>query len=385
MEHRVPMGAGKRSARTLRLVASACFCIPVAAAAGSVPLGVHAVLQTSSQSSPHKSATRRTTVAEEENSNPELTQAEALIQKQKLNEAEPLLRKAVEKDPENYVAWFDLGFVNNGLGRTDDSIAAYRKSVAAKPDVFESNLNLGRQLAKAENPEAEKFLRAATQLKPTSHIAEGQARAWLSLVHVLEKNNPDDAIAAYRKAAALQPKEIEPHLATGLLLENQNKFAEAEQEYKQAQQIDPGAVETAIGLSNIYMRGRQFPEAEAELRKIVAAHPDQTAPQIQLGRVLAAEGKNEDAIAVLEAGAKQTPNDVSLQRDLADLYYLAGKNDQAEKAYRALAASSPNDPELHRSLGQTLLRTRKFPEAQQEFLAAIKIKPDLGPAYGDLA
>ena len=72
------------------------------------------------------------------------------------------------------------------LGKMDDSIAAYRKSVAAKPDVFESNLNLGLQLAKSGQPDAEQFLRAATQLKPTSHVAEGQARAWLSLAHVLE-------------------------------------------------------------------------------------------------------------------------------------------------------------------------------------------------------
>ncbi len=51
----------------------------------------------------------------------------------------------------SYVGWFDLGFVENALGNVDASIAAYRKSVAAKPDVFESNLNLGLQLAKTHS------------------------------------------------------------------------------------------------------------------------------------------------------------------------------------------------------------------------------------------
>ena len=32
-----------------------------------------------------------------------------------------------------------------------------------------------------------------------------------------------------------------------------------------------------------------------------------------------------------------------------------------------------------------LLRQKKFPEAQQEFLTAVKLKPDFGAAYGDLA
>src|SRR5258708_32033265 len=179
-----------------------------------------------------------TKVAEEEPPPPELTKAEALIQKQDYAAAEPLLRKVLAgdaaNDPGNYVAWFELGFVENGLGKMDDSIAAYRKSVAAKPDVFESNLNLGLQLAKNGRPDAEQFLRAATQLKPTNHVAEGQARAWLSLAHMLEATKPDEATAAYRQAAVLQPKDPEPHLAAGLLLEKQQEFSDAEHEYKQA-------------------------------------------------------------------------------------------------------------------------------------------------------
>ena len=52
--------------------------------------------------------------------------------------------------PANYLAWFDLGFVYNAQGKTHRiHRSAYRKSVAAKPDVFESNLNLGSMLAKA--------------------------------------------------------------------------------------------------------------------------------------------------------------------------------------------------------------------------------------------
>ena len=150
---------------------------------------------------------------------PEIAQAEDAIQKNDFTGAEALLTKALDKDPNNYQAWFDLGFVLNRLGRPDESIAAYRKSVAAKPDVFESNLNLGLMLARGNNPEAEQFLRAATTLKPTEHTDEGQARAWLALAHLLETKKPDDALQAYRKASELTPKDPEPHLSAGLLHE----------------------------------------------------------------------------------------------------------------------------------------------------------------------
>ena len=333
---------------------------------------------------PNSSRTiRRTTVLKEASSS-ELGQAEEAIQKQDYVAAEPLLQKVVDRDPNNYVAWFDLGFVQNALGKVDGSIAAYRKSVAAKPDVFESNLNLGLQLAKSGQPEAEQFLRAATQLKPTSHVAEGHYRAWLSLAQVLEKHNFEQALSAYHQAAILQPNEAEPHLAAGHLLEQENKFADAEQEYKQALALDP-ASDALTGLANVYMRGRRFPEAEEYLRKLVAASPDQAAAHVQLGRVLETEGKHEDAIAELETGTKLAPADEAVQRDLAELYTTAGKHDRAEAVYRTILAAHPNDAELHRGFGQALLRQKKFADAQQEFLASVTLKPEFGEAYGDLA
>lgn len=332
------------------------------------------------------SSVHHTTVAEEVAPPTELAKAEGLIDKRDYTAAEPLLRKVVNDDSANYVAWFELGFVENGLGKTDDSIAAYRKSVAAKADVFESNLNLGLQLAKSGQADAEQYLRVATQLTPTSHLAEGRARAWLSLAHVLESAKPDEAIAAYRQAELLQPKDPEPHLAAGLLLEKQENFADAESEFKRALALDPaGSSDAVTGLANIYMRGHRLPEAEAELRKLVAAHPDQADAHIQFGRVLAAEGRNDDAISELQAGAKLAPADVSLQRDLADLYFIAKKNDLAEAAYRVLLAASPNDAALHQDLGKALIEQKKFIDAQKELLLVVSLKPDLGSAYGDLA
>src|SRR5689334_22256562 len=84
--------------------------------------------QSSSQKKP---STRHSTVADEEGPPPELKRAEDLIQKKNFTDAEPLLLKVVQSDPANYVAWFDLGFVQNALGKNEDSIASYRKSVSA--------------------------------------------------------------------------------------------------------------------------------------------------------------------------------------------------------------------------------------------------------------
>jgi len=316
---------------------------------------------------------------------PEIAQAEDAIQKNDFTGAETLLKKAIDKDPNNYQAWFDLGFVLNRLGRTEESIAAYRKSVAAKPDVFESNLNLGLMLVRANNPDAEQFLRAATGLKPTAHIEEGQARAWLALAHLLESKKPGEALQAYHKASELTPKDPEPHLSAGLLHERQKEFSDAEAEYKQVLTLDPHSTEAAIGLTNLYMKSGRLSEAEPLLRRLAAERPDDAGIHLQLGRVLIAESKKDDAIAELQAALKLAPSDSDAQRELAELYSSAGKNDLAESEYRALVAAQPKDPELHRGMGHALLLQKKFPEAEQEFLIAVRLKRDWPDIYVDLA
>jgi tetratricopeptide (TPR) repeat protein len=360
-----------------------------------VPMGVNrglsiiavlafAVLSGDLSAQSTKKTVRRPKVVEEDSSTL-LTRAETAIEKKDYATAEPLLKRVIAKDPTNYLAWFDLGFVNNALGKTEDSIAAYRKSVSAKPEVFESNLNLGLMLAKTGQPDAEQFLRTATKLKPSAHVEEGQARAWLSLAKVLEKAKPDEAIEAYRQASTLQPKDPEPHLSAGLLLEKQDRVVDAEQEYKQVLALDPSSADALAGLANIYMRAQRYGEADDVLHKLVAVRPNDAGAHRQLGRILATAGHNEDAIAELETALKLAPDDADVQRDLAEVYVSADKFDEAEKHYRSLVNAKPKDAELHARLGQALMKQHKFPEAQQELLAAVQLRPDFADAYDNLA
>jgi Flp pilus assembly protein TadD len=121
------------------------------------------------------------------------------------------------------------------------------------------------------------------------------------------------------------------------------------------------------------------------LRRLATERPDDAGLHLQLGRVLAAQSKKDDAITEIQTALKLAPADSEAQRELADLYTSAGKYDLAENTYRALVTAQPKDPELHRGLGQALLRQKKFPEAQQEFLTALRLKRDSPDVYVDLA
>jgi tetratricopeptide (TPR) repeat protein len=330
---------------------------------------------------------------------PELRQAEDALSQKDYATAERLLGTLTARDPTAYRPWFDLGFVYTSQGRVDESVAAYRKAVAAKPDVFESNLNLGLVLARTHEQEAETFLRAATRLKPTDKVDEGLGRAWLSLAHVLETDKPEESVNAYREALRLQPNVPDTYLALGSVLERQKDGKGAEEQYQRAltlaSAVSDGSSSAAsskeiagqavTALANLYMVEKRFPDAEAMLRKLAAANSGDAILHLELGRVLAAEGKYDEASSEMEAGIKLAPNDSSALRDLADLDLLGKKYSEAEPLYRQLLQAQPKDADLHHSLGKSLLDQRRFPEAQAEFVTAVNLKPDFGEAYWDLA
>ena len=184
------------------------------------------------------------------------------MQKGDFTGAASLLQQAVTAEPNDFRAWFDLGYVYSELHRSDDAIEAYGKSVAAKPDVFESNLNLGILYARqGKGAEAAKYLRAATQLTPTANPAEGKARAWQSLGHVLENTDPQQALAAFAEAAKLNPKDSDPHISSGIILENQENLDAAGREYQIAANLDPKSQDALAGLANVYTKQKKYDEA----------------------------------------------------------------------------------------------------------------------------
>src|SRR3954454_23198402 len=87
----------------------------------------------------------------------QVEQAESAIEKKDYPAAEKFLQEATSKDPKNFRAWYDLGFLYNATDRPSEAIEAYRKSVEANPQVFESNLNLGLLLERKGDPQAAKY------------------------------------------------------------------------------------------------------------------------------------------------------------------------------------------------------------------------------------
>jgi tetratricopeptide (TPR) repeat protein len=312
----------------------------------------------------------------------DLKNAESLLQKQQYSQAEEKLQALVLKQADNPQAWFDLGFAQSHLAKSAEAIAAYKKAVALDPRWFEAQQNLGLAMAKSGDlPGAAAALKVAVTLKPTTGGQQALAGAWLSLAQVTEASQPQDSLAAYQKAAELDPTSSEAQLGLARMTERTGTPAAAEQQYlKLAEAGSTEGIERLIGL---YLQQKRYADAESWLRKYQTANPQSSAAQLQLGKLLAAEGKSQEAIAALEPVYKSSP-DNKIASELATLYLESKQYAAAGTLLRTLIQQQPNDPQLLLDYGSSLMHQQKYPEAQTVLLKAVQLKPDLVEAYFDL-
>jgi len=311
-----------------------------------------------------------------------LKDAESLLQKQQYSQAEEKLQTLVATQSENPQAWFDLGFAQSHQGKNAEAVAAYKKATQLSPKWFEAQQNLGLALAKSGDfPAAAAALKTATTLKPTVGGQQALFGAWLSLAQVTEDSQPQDSLAAYQKAAELDPANPEAQLGAARMAERSGNTAAAEQQYlKLAESGNNDSIERLVAL---FLKQKRYADAESWLRKYTVANPQNTAAQLHLGKLLAAEGKPQEAIAALEPLYKASL-DPKLARELSSLYLESKQYPAAASVLRGLIAQSPADAQLYLDYGSALMHQLKYPEAQTVLLRAVQLNPNLVEAYFDL-
>jgi tetratricopeptide (TPR) repeat protein len=340
---------------------------------------IHAVAQRPAQKTRSQSTANQ---AAENRAADDLKDAESLLQKQQYSQAEEKLQALITTQASNPQVWFDLGFAQNHLGKSTEAITAYKKATELDPKWFEAQKNLGLALAKSGDlATAADAFRIAVTLKPTVDGQQALADAWLSLAQAVEETQPQDSLAAYQKAAELDPANSDALLGVARMTERTGNLPAAEHQYLKLAEAGSGA--SMEGLIGLYLKQKRYPDAEIWLRKYLVANPQSIAAQLQLGKLLAAEGKTQEAIAQLEPVYNASPDPKSA-RVLASLYLEAKQYPAAAALLQPLVSQNPQDAQLHLDYGSALLHQLKYADAQAELLKAVQLRPSDADAYLDL-
>ena len=222
-------------------------------------------------------------------------------------------QKAVQLEPQDAEAHYNLGNTLMGLGRLEEAEASYKQTIVLKSDYAEARNNLGMALqALGRMEEAEESFRQAIASKPDYAAAHSNLGNTLQALGRLE-----EAEASYRQAIALKPSYAEAHSNLGATLQTLGRLEEAEASCRQAIALEPNYAEAHSNLGATLKELGRLEEAEASYRQALNLKANSAEVHSNLGATLQELGRLEEA----EASCRQA---ITLKPDYAKAHYNMG-------------------------------------------------------------
>jgi len=265
----------------------------------------------------------------------------------KVREAEQICIDILGQEPNHADALHILGDIACARGQYDRAIGLYEQSIASKgKNSYKSHNNIGL---------------------------------------VLEKQGKiDEAIAHYRKAISIDPKQGALHSNLGKTLYRQGKIAEAIACWQRALGLRPDDPKAHNNLGMALERQLEYDRAIEHFQQALACKPDDAEAYDNLGRVKEKQGKYSEAMAYYQQALALDPNRADIHNKIAYVLDRQGNLSEAIAHFRQSVSLNPKGAEYNYNLALALQKQKKLPEAIGYYQQAIRLKPDYGPAYNNL-
>ncbi len=251
--------------------------------------------------------------------------------------------KIVVLQPKNVDNHMVLGQLYTVKHEADKAEQQFKIAQDMDPDSEEVVLNLARVYAESGDvAHAAKVIEAVPQSDRT-------ARMEFTLGATCEQlKRTKDAIAAYQRAANLQPDDVPTMNALGQALLNDNQLDAALKVYQDLAEADPENAGPLVKISEIQRRQAKYEDALATIRKARKKAPDSPEAGYDEGLLLDVLGHYDEAAATYAAMVDQTSHangaytadeknnrGIFLER-LGSVYHEQNKVDQAIAAYQKM-------------------------------------------------
>ncbi|HMQ55287.1 MAG TPA: tetratricopeptide repeat protein, partial [Anaerolineae bacterium] len=327
--------------------------------------------------------------------------------------------RAVDLDPANGSAWFNLGTALDFLGREAEALPAYERAVALEPRArhYNSLGDLYNVLDRAD--EAVVAYQRAVQLDPTyawpyhslgqiyaergqyAQAAEAyqqaidhhqtdadRASSWDGFGDVQAAlGEPDEAISAYRWATVLNPTYAPPWYGLGNVLTGLERFDEAAAAYQSHIRLAPAEPWAYHKLGAIYARQRRYGEAIAQYRQAIDRHalePDQATAWEAIGDIYRAQERWPEALDAYSRATARHPRLATAWNSIGEIHLLRNHTEPAQRAFLQAVEADPALAEAWESLGDIYTRRREYNEAIEAYRRVIALEPQAPWAYNQL-
>jgi tetratricopeptide (TPR) repeat protein len=203
---------------------------------------------------------------------------------------------------------------------------------------------------------------------PTSYTNHGAALA--------AQGRYEDDLRELDRAFALDPDNIDAHLAAGNALVQLGRFDEAMRHYEEARRGDTDYGGAYRGLGNALMGLGRFDEASAQYRHALDLDSRDARALCGLATATARQGRFEEAIKLFDRAVEIEPAYPEAYLNLGNTYLAEGRLDQAAAAYEQALRHRPDYADALYSLGVLQLRLRQSSRAIPLLRRALELKPD---------
>ena len=273
-----------------------------------------------------------------------------------------------------------LGEALDRIGALDGAIDAFRRALSARPAFRKASNNLILTLVKAgRGPEAVERARALVAAAP------GDPDAYFTLGLAQSEQDVTEAIAAFRRVLAIDPRHVLARYNLALVLKRIDRAAEAIDELTRAIQVD-ARPEAHYTLGVIHWQQGEIDQAERALRAALAAQPGHADAHYTLGAVLGARRDVKGAVASLRRAIELRPDLWSARYTLARILRESG-DEAAARAHLAEAERLRRRAQLEReasvatSVGTAKLEAGDLTGALDQFRRAAAIDDSYAPAH----
>ena len=207
-----------------------------------------------------------------------IKEGDKLIFAKRYNQAAGVFQKAVQLDPNSYLANNGLASALMYMERSEESIPYFERTLALKPDYEPALVNLGNVLLGfKEAKRSEECHRKAVALNHSPVNLVNLAAALVLL------RQYDEAIALCREALTARSNFGGAYLNMSIVLMELGRFEEAYEAAQKAGQHSPNEPEVYFLLNSINQRRRKEDESLAAMQKMLRKDPKNPRAHSEMG------------------------------------------------------------------------------------------------------
>jgi tetratricopeptide (TPR) repeat protein/serine/threonine protein kinase len=298
-------------------------------------------------------------------------------QKRRPGEAIPFYAAALAARPRNAGLQANLASALLHSGDLDEAIAAYKKAIDLDPDFFLAHLGLADAL-----DEKGRYDEAVTACQQASRIRPRDIAPYNALGIILAKQRKfDEAVAALKRAISLRRDDDTAHFNLGMVLRQKKAPTEAVAAFQEALRLRPRDFPTLMGLAEALHEKGSRAEAQDVYRQAFDCRPRHARVLLDLGATLRNRGLRDEAITAFREAVGIAPSLAEAHASLGDEYRAKDQFDRAAVAYREAIRLRPGYAMAHHALGLVLTAQRSFDDAIFHYREAIRLQPRMASAY----